>query len=499
MNSKKRVTRPNYFSRNAGCPLPVNTILSLLILIALFSASFQQAAAVDLQPAIPPGFHLIKSAFGVEFFRKEYPNGSPDFVQVVNLSQGASIKLLHGAIANPRPGKGVYGGDDPSIVMQPLQDYWKDFLRSHATAFCVTNGQFFYLQESPTRLPFPLKTDGEIISDGYGIKEFPGQKLMLEIWPDRVDIRELTREALYTSSAPNIVAGLSEDAKKRIDKYVGRTFVGVSDQDGDRFFETFLIFNTQTARQADAASILRSFGAKKVMMLDGGSSTQLVCRDQAYITTDRPIPQAIGVLAANIPPFFASVVSQPGPSILVVGENFRAEITLKNSGSSGWKNGDTYLVIEGEAPATVERLALEKDTSPGGTAVFTWRTNPLLEPGVLAIHARLVEGKSRSTSELLSFQLIVIPPELAAQRSDLEEKIKLWQAQPPAELNRLAEAWIQSHLALLTTTTLAQEDSIQVGGAADADPGFAAVWILTVLLPLGALCFLAVRRRRKSA
>jgi hypothetical protein len=474
-------------------------LLSALILIALLGAGFHQALALDLQPTIPPGFHLVKSAFGVEFFRKDYPDGSPDFVQRVSLSQGASIKLLHGAIANPRSGKGVYGGDDPSIVMRPLQEFWKDFLGAHSTAFCITNGQFFYLQESPTRLPFPLKTDGKIVSDGYGIKEFPGQKLMLEIWPDRADIHELTKEALYTSSAPDIVAGLSEEAKKRIDKYVGRTFIGVADQDGDSSFETILIFNTQSARQDDAAGVLRSFGAKKVMMLDGGSSTQLICRDQAYITTDRPIPQAIGIMAASVPPFYAQVAGQTGPSVLEIGESFRTEIALKNGGSSVWENEDTFLVIEGESPGTVERVALEKDTASGEVAVFTWRTNPMLKSGVFTIHARLVEGKSRSTADLLSFQLIVIPAELASQRSILEEQLKIWEAQPSAAIDRLAEDWIQSHLALLPPSALAQQSPVQIGDDSDSTPGMAIVWIITVALPLGALCFLALRRRRKSA
>jgi hypothetical protein len=151
------------------------------------------------------------------------------------------------------------------------------------------------MPESPTRLPFTLKVDGEIVSDGYGKEQFQGKKLMLELWDDHADIRVLSREALYDSSAPNIVAGLAEDAPKNIKKYVGRTFVAVVDEDGDGLYETVLIFSTRTARQLDAASVLRSFGAHKIMMLDGGGSTQLICRDQPIIASERLIPQAIGV------------------------------------------------------------------------------------------------------------------------------------------------------------------------------------------------------------
>ena len=244
---------------------------------------------------IPPGFDKVTSVYGAELFRKNYQNGTPDFVQVADLSLGAEIKLLHGPIKEKRSGHGAYGGDDPRLLSRSLQQYWKDFSSSYANPFCVVNGQFFYMPESPTRLPFPLKVNGEIISDGFGKDQFPGQKLMLELWPGRADIRPLTKEALYNSTAPDIVAGLAEDARKAIEKYVGRTFVGLVDKDGDRKLETVLIFTTRTARQKDAASVLRDFGAQKVMMLDGGGSTQMICLDKPYISSERLIPQALAV------------------------------------------------------------------------------------------------------------------------------------------------------------------------------------------------------------
>ena len=259
---------------------------------------------------IPPGFDKVTSIFGAQLFRKNYQNGTPDFVQVADLSLGAEIKLLHGPIKEKRPGEGAYGGDDPRLLSRSLQQYWKDFSSSYANPFCVVNGQFFYMPESPTRLPFPLKVSGEIISDGFGKDQFPGQKLMLELWPGRADIRPLTKEALYNSTAPDIVAGLAEEARKAIDKYVGRTFVGLVDKDGDRQLETVLIFTTRTARQKDAASVLRDFGAQKVMMLDGGGSTQMICLDKNYISSERLIPQALAV-QGGVPsnPFKAEISS----------------------------------------------------------------------------------------------------------------------------------------------------------------------------------------------
>jgi hypothetical protein len=259
----------------------------------------------------PPGFDLIRSGEGVALYRKDYSNGTPDFVQVVDLSRGAAVKPLHGPLREAREGQGVFGGPDARITSLSLGKFWQETAEMFADAFCIANGQFFYMPESPTRLPFSLKVGGEIVSDGYAKNEFPGQKLILELWADRADIRELSQESLYTSSAPDIVAGLSEDAGKRARHYTGRTFVGVNDQNGDGAFETVLIFTTRSARQVDAAEALRSFGADKVMMLDGGGSAQLICGGEALVASERLIPQALAVIAA--PPGSPTLTEQPAP------------------------------------------------------------------------------------------------------------------------------------------------------------------------------------------
>ena len=253
------------------------------ILTALFLLSNRTVLAGQLQPDVPSGFKLISEASGVWLYQKDYPNGNPDYVQVIDLGLGAGFELLHAAVREPRIGRGVYGGDDPRLGFNSLEGYWQQFSNANPTAFCITNGQFFYMLENPTRLPFPLKVNGTVISDGYGIEQFPDLKLVLQLWDDHADIQPLTRESLYGSSAPNIVAGLAEDANKQGNKYVPRTFVGVDDLNQDGLFEIVYLFNTRTARQEDAAAVLQEFGAKRVMMLDGGGSTQLLCQGKSLI------------------------------------------------------------------------------------------------------------------------------------------------------------------------------------------------------------------------
>jgi hypothetical protein len=290
--------------------------ISLLLIVTLIACGWLclfnlPASAETGEQIAPPGFELVRSAGAVALFKKNFTNGSPDYVQVADLSQGAQVHVMYGEIVNPGQGQGVYGGDNPRFNRKTIQQFWHELKSITDGAFCVTNGQFFRLADSPTPLPFPLKQNGQILSDGYGINEFPGQKLMLEIWPDHLDIRELSEASLYASVAPDIVVGLTEDAEKASKKAVGRTFVGIADRDGDQRFETMMIFSTQVSRPAAAADTLRDFGAAKVMMLDGGGSTQLECNGEAYIDTERLIPQAIGLSAGSPPALLAQLAEQP--------------------------------------------------------------------------------------------------------------------------------------------------------------------------------------------
>jgi len=277
-------------------PTRVAVVLGTVLLVALLSqVAFAYMPDVDN----PAGSFLVSSDVGTALYRIDYSDGYPDFVQLAHLDQGGAVEVLHGAIIDPGTGQGVYGGDNPGFSNQWLQEVWYDFSSRHPNTFCITNGQFFSAHTSMARLPFPLKVDGKVVSDGYGLNDFPNQKLMLEIWPDRADIVPLSATALYTSSAPDIVAGLAKEASgSRPNMLTGRTFIGVGDRGQHGHYETILIFTSEMARKTEAASVLRSFGAEKVMMLDGGSSTQLTCRGEIYVSSGRRIPQSIAVMAA---------------------------------------------------------------------------------------------------------------------------------------------------------------------------------------------------------
>ncbi len=170
----------------------------------------------------------------------------------------------------------------------PLQTYWSKASGLDQHAFCVTNGLFFYMPEYPTRLAFPLKVDGTIVTDGWGVQTYPGQKLMLELWDDHADITALSPRSPEQLDRPK-PDRRADRRSQQAHQILGRAHLRRRGRpERSRQLETVLVFNSSSSLQSGAAEVLRSFGADKVMMLDGGGSTQLLCKSGWYIRSDRP-------------------------------------------------------------------------------------------------------------------------------------------------------------------------------------------------------------------
>jgi hypothetical protein len=157
----------------------------ILGIFFLFSFPNTDAFAQTATPEAPPGFELVSSGEGVWLFRRDYPNGTPDFVQVVDLSKKAGIMLMYANIIQPRTGRGVYGGDDPRFSLQPLDMFWEEAMMTSSTLSRLERQ--FSVPETPTRLAFPQRGRD------------PSRRIGTDIpWSNRcsavsyVDIRELS-------------------------------------------------------------------------------------------------------------------------------------------------------------------------------------------------------------------------------------------------------------------------------------------------------------------
>ncbi len=236
----------------------------------------------------PTWFVEIISEPGVKVYKKDNCVKGTCFVQVVDLSMGASINLMRGSIADQ--------GENPKINRESLNQTWASFIAKEQRGICVTNGQFFSTNDNPTSLAFPLVIKGEVIK-GYGVTEYQDQKLVLQFNSNRASITKFKEDINLETLSDNLIIGLSEHADKNKNSYVGRTFIGVYDANKDGYREQILILNASSARQTDAAKILRDFGVTELMMLDGGASTQLICKDGFSVNSSRTIPQTIGVIS----------------------------------------------------------------------------------------------------------------------------------------------------------------------------------------------------------
>jgi hypothetical protein len=471
----------------------LSSVWTALITVFLLGVPQGVPSTSGVKQAVPPDFYLVDSAKGVDLYQKDYQPGNPDFVQVVNLEQGASVKLLHGSIADLGIGQGVYGGDNPMIERQSLQEVWSDFKTSFPDAFCITNGQFFSTNDDPTKLAFPLKKDGKVLSDGYGISEYPNQKLMLEIWGDRVGIQTLTKEALYASSAPDIIAGLTEDANKSPDEYVGRTFVGIDDADRDGNYETVLIFNSLTSRQGDAAGILRGFGAERIIMLDGGGSTQLTCKDTSYVSSSREIPQTLATVSSPAPAFYASTAREPVFPILIEGESLGVEIELMNTGTDTWRTGECQFRNIKNPWGAGEWLPLPMEVKSGESVEFSWITEIFSSRGIFSTEWNMACGGNMFSSEPVQFTVIVIPQQLEEKKAELEALIQEWTQEQLGNIEILISQWIQEQIENIGQSILEwiqeQVNSLITGVCCPS----------TAMIPLGLLLAARSRVRRREA
>jgi hypothetical protein len=459
------------------------------------AAEVIEITSPDAPPA-PAGFQLIDAGRGAWLYRKPYANGSPDFVQVIDLRQGAHVELLHGALTEARPDKGSYGGPDPRMKSPALETYWQDVTARSPLAFCVINGGFFYMPEYPTRLAFPLKVDGQLVTEGWGVKTYVGEHLILELWEGRANIQTLTKESLYASSAPNLVGGLTEDANKRAKFAVGRTFAGVDDRDGDGSYETVLFLSTRTALQSGAASVLRDFGADQVMMLDGGGSTQLLCRSGWHVRSDRPIPQALAIFAGETPEIAAEITRSPGWQVLIEGERTPFEVELRNTGTITWTENAVQFVIDPGPLAGGQALTLrDGPTPPGATAVFSATLPAFHDSGVQGIQLawRVTNQAEDASGAPLRLRAVVLPATLSDQRPALERAIAEWSAKSPQEVETRAIEWLAHQAPTLAPT---QTELVTTAGPQINLQN--AIWIPALMLPIIIILALMLVGRRNS-
>jgi len=251
---------------------------------------------------VPSGFYRIASASGtgVDVYRKDYSGGQPDYVAVVDLGR-ATVRSFAGAISG--------SGPDHRVGRKTHGAWWTDAKAqetSGRTLRFLVNGTFFSTSESPTPIAFGLKVGGAILSTGYSKnREYPGLEkvLRIDVANRKTSIAGWSADR-FAGAAPDMIGALDPAADKSRTRYLPRTFAGILDQDGNGIMDHLLLFGSAYARQADADSVLRAFGAEQVVMLDGGGGTFVRYRtgsstSTVAVDTSRSAPHAIAVYSGR--------------------------------------------------------------------------------------------------------------------------------------------------------------------------------------------------------
>jgi len=251
--------------------------------------------------------------------------------------------------------------------------------------------------------------------------------------------------------------------------------------------------------QTGAASVLRAFGADQVMMLDGGGSTQLLCKSGWHIRSDRPIPQAMAIYAAKPPPIATHLLQKPAWPVLVAGEGLPVELSIQNAGAISWTTETTQFVLDAKRLGTTADSAISVATflpitetvMPGKTTVLSDTLSAFNRPGVYTVQIDwgIRYDEKTYSGEPVDAQVIVIPAALEKKRNDLQMQVNKWRIEQPEQVETLATQWIKEQGEPLLTA-MEKYSPITTDGAHPND----AILIPLLMLPIVVILGIAVAR-----
>jgi Phosphodiester glycosidase len=230
-----------------------------------------------------PSFREFRRGFGTTVWQSQ---DGQTYVTEIDLNT-AELRSLTGEL----PGNGQVG-------QRSIKQFWQQATQQKGTPQILINGTFFQTYDKPTGIAFGFKQDGNVITYGYGLNEFPTLTTTVAWNQHSIAIAPYSRST-FDGPMPNVVGTLDVTAGKNADRSLPRTFVGAKNRRSDGTYQTALFLSSSGARQRDAARMLKDFGAEQMAMLDGGASTGLVINGQVVLQPKTKIPQSIGVFGAK--------------------------------------------------------------------------------------------------------------------------------------------------------------------------------------------------------
>ncbi len=351
--------------------------LHLSILCACSMLSFAQApvpnSCLGVDAPNPSNFYKFHCTDGIVVFKH---NTDEVYVQVINPSSGASLKMLNGAVAT-QLGTGVFGGPKHKAGGKfvkgvfPADSYWHLLKSIDDDYFSVMNASWFAC-DLPNPLcsqvfinahfSYPYRANGANISGGIDSNALLEQLYMLEF--DN-NMNNLSVSSFHTPGAtPVDIESLSLAENAIVAKGpLGTTatidraqFIGVANG------MIYTLFSNTSQTFSWLHSLFTSFigATTPYLTLDGGGSAKLAVRtdfdDYVYLNCDdsdqnhpdcfRQVPQALGVVSANVELYLDGNIAGI-PASLCPGSSFTASAFVQNDRDAAWSGILRYALYNG--------------------------------------------------------------------------------------------------------------------------------------------------------
>jgi lipoprotein len=237
-------------------------------------------------------WNIITLEKGVVLLKSKFQE---TYVVVASLKQGAKFGLVY----EVKSGRGT---EKALFTRKKLEDFG-----AGQSFFALSNALFFYDASGtgPVMHTFPFKQFGDVPTLGKSSYELTNRAALI-IYNNYADIQQLPSGKINISSlhkfgGEKVYVALDYTSKsKSYDSYVGRTMVGICDQDGDGRSEILCLLVSKSMKQSEGSRLLKeNFGCTKMMAFDGGGSSQLFVQGKHRISGIRKLTSAFIIKSAQ--------------------------------------------------------------------------------------------------------------------------------------------------------------------------------------------------------
>ena len=215
---------------------------------------------------VPNGFKLIKTSYGA----KMYKDSSIDMYAVVVDMDKSTIEF--------DTFDHSYGD---KYERHTMQKWWNDY--ADYSTFAMVNGQFFNHKINPSKIAYPVKADGNIITSHVDNND--AKRSLLVSNSGEVYIRNGYNSFFMNSyNIKDMIVGLSPSVEKKKWWPIGRNYIGgiprgnCNPNVSSCTYRYIIFFIGKGQSQPNFLSRIMYWGVKEksIVMMDGSASSQLI-------------------------------------------------------------------------------------------------------------------------------------------------------------------------------------------------------------------------------